>query len=168
MSESPREIQSLPISEADPDYRVFTTEFDEVVRAEELAEPAELTRLRENLDKQLEPYRGAVAKMANRLHRQLLAQQKRFWEFDREEGILDAGRLARIVANPTTPLSFKVEKEMEFRDTVVNSVAGQFRIHAWQANFDCCSLCRYTRAHARKMSGEGRNPGFHHASVERW
>ena len=106
-------------SEADPAYKVFTTQFDEIIGAEELAEPAELDRLRAYLDQQLEPLKGAVSRLANKLQRRLQAQQSRSWEFDREEGILDAGRLARVVANPTTPLSFKVEKDTEFRDTVV-------------------------------------------------
>ncbi|MCC1491577.1 cobaltochelatase subunit CobT [Cognatishimia sp. F0-27] len=108
-----------PISEADPDYAVYTQDFDEEIAAEELAEPIELERLRAYLDQQLEPLKGAVSRLANKLQRRLQAQQNRSWEFDREEGILDAGRLARVVANPTTPLSFKVEKDTEFRDTVV-------------------------------------------------
>lgn len=108
-----------PHSEADRNYRVFTTGFDEEVAAEELAEPAELERLRLYLDQQLEPLKGAVSRLANKLQRRLQAQQSRSWEFDREEGMLDAGRLARVVANPTTPLSFKVEKDTEFRDSVV-------------------------------------------------
>ncbi|MCT4683276.1 MAG: cobaltochelatase subunit CobT [Roseicyclus sp.] len=108
-----------PHSDADPGYAVFTTEHDEEIPAEELAEAQELERLRAYLDQQLEPLKGAVSRLANKLQRRLQAQQNRSWEFDREEGILDAGRLARVVANPTTPLSFKVEKDMEFRDTVV-------------------------------------------------
>ncbi|MBA48187.1 MAG: cobaltochelatase subunit CobT [Paracoccus sp.] len=108
-----------PVSEASPDYRVFSQNWDEEIRADDLADPAELERLRAYLDKQLEPLRGAVSRLANKLQRRLQAQQNRSWEFDKEEGVLDAGRLARVVANPTTPLSFKVEKDMEFRDTVV-------------------------------------------------
>jgi len=108
-----------PHSEADPNYTVFTTDFDEEIDASDLAEPAELERLRAYLDQQLEPLKGAVGRLANKLQRRLQAQQNRSWEFDREEGILDVARLARVVANPTTPLSFKVEKDMEFRDTVV-------------------------------------------------
>ncbi|MDI3336277.1 cobaltochelatase subunit CobT [Defluviimonas aestuarii] len=108
-----------PYSDADPNYTVYTTDFDEEIKAEELAEPAELERLRAYLDQQLEPLKGAVSRLANKLQRRLQAQQNRSWEFDREEGILDAGRLARVVANPTTPLSFKVEKDTEFRDTCV-------------------------------------------------
>ncbi|MEM9581150.1 MAG: cobaltochelatase subunit CobT [Pseudomonadota bacterium] len=111
--------QPQPISEADPDYTVYDTQFDEEVPAEELAEPIELERLRAYLDQQLEPLKGAVSRLANKLQRRLQAQQNRSWEFDLEEGMLDAGRLARVVANPTTPLSFKVEKDTEFRDTVV-------------------------------------------------
>ncbi|WP_170348067.1 MULTISPECIES: cobaltochelatase subunit CobT [Ruegeria] len=108
-----------PASEADPDYKVYLNTYDEEIAAEDLAEPAELERLRAYLDQQLEPLKGAVSRLANKLQRRLQAQQNRSWEFDREEGILDAGRLARVVANPTTPLSFKVEKDTEFRDTVV-------------------------------------------------
>ncbi len=117
-AESPPDIPP-PVSEASPGYKVFTQQWDEEIRAEDLADPAELERLRAYLDKQLEPLRGAVSRLANKLQRRLQAQQSRSWEFDKEEGVLDAGRLARVVANPTTPLSFKVEKEMEFRDTVV-------------------------------------------------
>ncbi len=108
-----------PISDADPDYKAYDTEFDEIIGAEDLADPAELERLRAYLDQQLEPLKGAVSRLANKLQRRLQAQQNRSWEFDLEEGILDAGRLARVVSNPTTPLSFKVEKDTEFRDTVV-------------------------------------------------
>ena len=118
--EAPREPPApQPISDADPNYRVFLTDHDEEIGAEELAEPAELERLRAYLDQQLDPLKGAVGRLANKLQRRLQAQQNRSWEFDREEGILDAGRLARVVANPTTPLSFKVEKDTEFRDTCV-------------------------------------------------
>ena len=115
----PAEQRPPQASEADPRYRVYTTRFDETVAAEDLAEEAELERLRGYLDRQLDPLKGAVNRLANRLQRRLQAQQNRAWEFDREEGMLDAGRLARVVANPTTPLSFKIEKETEFRDTVV-------------------------------------------------
>jgi cobaltochelatase CobT len=108
-----------PHSDADPNYAVYTTDFDEEIKAEDLAEPAELERLRAYLDQQLEPLKGAVSRLANKLQRRLQAQQNRSWEFDLEEGTLDAGRLARVVANPTTPLSFKQEKDTEFRDTCV-------------------------------------------------
>ena len=117
--EAPLEPPLPPASEADPGYAVYNTSFDEEIAAEDLAEPVELERLRAYLDQQLEPLKGAVGRLANKLQRRLQAQQNRSWEFDREEGILDAGRLARVVANPTTPLSFKVEKDTEFRDTVV-------------------------------------------------
>ncbi|MCU0803009.1 MAG: cobaltochelatase subunit CobT [Rhodobacteraceae bacterium] len=108
-----------PHSDADPNYAVYTTDFDEEIKAEDLAEPAELERLRAYLDQQLEPLKGAVSRLANKLQRRLQAQQNRSWLFDLEEGTLDAGRLARVVANPTTPLSFKQEKDTEFRDTCV-------------------------------------------------
>ncbi|MCG6882245.1 MAG: cobaltochelatase subunit CobT [Silicimonas sp.] len=109
----------MPISDADPNYSVYTAEFDEEISAEDLAEPEELERLRAYLDQQLDPLKGAVSRLANKLQRRLQAQQNRSWQFDLEEGTLDAGRLARIVANPTVPLAYKQEKDMEFRDTVV-------------------------------------------------
>jgi len=100
-------------------YHAFTRAFDEEVAAEELCDPEELMRLRQQLDQQLHHLQGVVAKLANRLQRRLLAQQTRAWEFDLEEGLLDVGRLARVVANPLHPLSFKRERDTEFRDTVV-------------------------------------------------
>ncbi|RJL03962.1 cobaltochelatase subunit CobT [Paracoccus aestuarii] len=117
-SDSPPDLPP-PVSDASPDYRVFAQTWDEEIRAEDLADAAELERLRAYLDKQLDPLRGAVSRLANKLQRRLQAQQNRSWEFDKEEGVLDAGRLARVVANPTMPLSFKIEKDTEFRDTVV-------------------------------------------------
>jgi cobaltochelatase CobT len=102
-----------------PDYRPFTSRFDEVVAAEELCEADELDRLRGYLDKQLSHLQGVVARLANRLQRRLMAQQNRAWEFDLEEGQLDPARLSRIIVDPMHPLSFKREKDMNFRDTVV-------------------------------------------------
>jgi cobaltochelatase CobT len=102
-----------------PDYRPFTTRFDEIIGAEELCEPEELDRLRGYLDKQLANLQGVVSRLANRLQRRLMAQQNRSWEFDLEEGVLDPARLSRVVVDPLHPLSFKIEKDMNFRDTVV-------------------------------------------------
>jgi cobaltochelatase CobT len=100
-------------------YQTFTEAFDEIVSAEDLAETEELHRLRVQLDRQLDTLQGAVAKLANRLQRRLMAQQNRSWEFDLEEGQLDTARLTRIVTDPFYPLSFKQEKDTDFRDTVV-------------------------------------------------
>jgi cobaltochelatase CobT len=100
-------------------YRAFTTQFDESTNAEDLCDPEELTRLRSLLDQQLAHLQSVIARLANRLQRRLLAKQTRAWEFDLEEGILDAARLSRIVTNPVYPLSYKREKETDFRDTVV-------------------------------------------------
>ena len=102
-----------------PDYKPFTSKFDETVGAEELCEPEELDRLRGYLDKQLSHLQGVVARLANRLQRLLLAQQNRAWEFDLEEGLLDPARLTRVIVDPMHPLSFKREKDTNFRDTVV-------------------------------------------------
>ena len=102
-----------------PDYKAFTTRFDEIVDADELCDPDELQRLREYLDKQLQNLHSVVARLANRLQRRLMAQQNRSWEFDLEEGVLDTGRLPRVIIDPQQPLSFKQEKDMAFRDTAV-------------------------------------------------
>lgn len=101
------------------DYGVFTEQFDETIAAEELCEEAELERLRAFLDKQLSHLQGVVGRLANRLQRRLMAQQNRAWEFDLEEGYLDSARLVRLVIDPMQPLSFKMERDTNFRDTVV-------------------------------------------------
>jgi cobaltochelatase CobT len=101
-------------------YHAYSTEFDEIVEAQDLCEADELGRLRGQLDQHLAPLQSIIGKLANRLQRRLLAQQSRGWEFDLEEGMLDAGRLARVVANPLHALSFKVETEADFKDTVVS------------------------------------------------
>jgi cobaltochelatase CobT len=100
-------------------YHAFTTEFDEIVSAEDLCDAEELTRLRAQLDQQLSHMQGIVSRLANRLQRRLMAKQTRSWDFDLEEGILDAARLSRVVIDPFHPLSFKQERETDFRDTVV-------------------------------------------------
>ena len=101
------------------DYKAFTTRFDEVVEAEELCDSEELGRLRSYLDQQMAGLSNVVTKLANRLQRRLMAQQARSWDFDQEEGLLDAARLARVIVNPAHSLSYKVERDTEFRDTVV-------------------------------------------------
>jgi cobaltochelatase CobT len=101
------------------DYRIWSEQFDEVVSATELCDADELVRLRGYLDQQLVHLQSAVSKLANRLQRRLMAQQNRSWDFDQDEGLLDAARLARVVVNPTQSLSYKIERDTEFRDTVV-------------------------------------------------
>ena len=100
-------------------YNVFTRNHDEVVAAENLCEPEELERLRRFLDKQLQNLHGIVARLANRLQRKLLAQQNRAWDFDLDEGVLDAARLSRVIIDPMHALSYKMERDTDFRDTVV-------------------------------------------------
>ncbi|TMJ17475.1 MAG: cobaltochelatase subunit CobT [Alphaproteobacteria bacterium] len=111
-----------PVSDLPPkfDYRVFTEQYDEEVVAAELCDEEELGRLRSYLDQQLVHLQSAVTKLANRLQRRLMAQQSRSWDFDQEEGLLDVARLARVIVNPAQSLSYKVERETEFRDTVVS------------------------------------------------
>ncbi len=114
-----RPPQPQPQERRGPDYKAYTTRFDEVIDADELCDPTELQRLREYLDKQLMNMAPVVARLANRLQRRLMAKQSRAWEFDLEEGMLDSARLPRVVIDPLQPLSFKQEKDMAFRDTVV-------------------------------------------------
>ncbi len=102
-----------------PQYAVYTTEYDEIIGAEDLCDSDELAYLRRNLDQQLSGLHGIISKLANRLQRMLMAQQRRSWDFDLEEGILDTSRLTRVVTNPLHALSFKVENDTEFKDTVV-------------------------------------------------
>tara|TARA_B000000565_G_scaffold223062_1_gene178222 strand:- start:2899 stop:4728 length:1830 start_codon:yes stop_codon:yes gene_type:complete len=106
-------------SEADPNYKVFNNIYDEEILAENLAAEEELAKLRIYLEQQLDQVKGAVSRLANKLQRRLQAQQNRTWKFDLEEGFLDASRLARIITNPTTPLTYKQESEIEFKDTIV-------------------------------------------------
>ncbi|MBX9884510.1 MAG: cobaltochelatase subunit CobT [Novosphingobium sp.] len=101
------------------EYKAYTAQFDEVVSAAELCDEEELTRLRAYLDAQLKGLQGIVTKLANRLQRRLMAQQNRSWDFDQEEGLLDAARLARVVISPGHSLSYKIERDVEFKDTIV-------------------------------------------------
>ena len=118
-SEPWRPRHSGPNEPRGPDYRAFTAKFDETIAAEDLCEPEELDRLRGYLDKQLSHLQGVVARLANRLQRRLMAQQSRAWEFDLEEGVLDPARLSRVIVDPLHALSFKHEKDTNFRDTIV-------------------------------------------------
>lgn len=102
-----------------PDYKIFSTRSDEMIEADKLCDAEELTRLRSYLDKQLNNLQGVVARLANRLQRRLLAQQNRAWDFDLEEGTLDPARLSRVILDPTSALSFMMERDTNFRDTVV-------------------------------------------------
>ena len=119
--EGEAERPNTPFSNEPPkvDYKPFTRDFDETILAEDLCDIAELDRLRSFLDKQLQPMQGVVGKLANRLQRRLLAQQNRGWDFDLEEGVLDTSRITRVITDPMQPLSFKMERETEFKDTVV-------------------------------------------------
>ena len=115
----PQPRRERPNPDSDAVYKAYTRSFDEEVDAEDLCDADELSRLRQQLDQQLQHLQGVISKLANRLQRRLLAQQTRAWEFDLDEGILDAGRLSRVVINPMLALSYKKELDTEFRDTVV-------------------------------------------------
>ncbi len=117
--EAERRDGDFPDAKARPDYDVFTRQYDEIVGAEDLCDPEELERLRGFLNAQLANMASVVSRLANRLQRKLLAQQNRSWSFDLEEGVLDAAKLTRVIVDPSAPLSFKQEKDTEFRDTVV-------------------------------------------------
>ena len=112
-------IQKMNINNIDQDYKIFTTEFDEVAKAEMLEDVKETHKLRKNLDQQLIGFQDLITKLANKLQRQLLAKQNRSWEFDLEEGLLDSSKLTRIIMDPYNSLSFKKEKDLDFKDTIV-------------------------------------------------
>ena len=112
-------IKKLNTSINDKDYKIYTSEFDEIAKAETLEDQEEIFKLRKNLDQQLINFQNLITKLANKLQRQLLAKQNRSWDFDLEEGILDSSKLTRVVIDPYNSLSFKKEKDLEFKDTVV-------------------------------------------------
>ena len=112
-------IQKKNIHNIDQDYKIFTRQFDEVAKAEILESKEEIRKLRKNLDQQLVSFQDLITKLANKLQRQLLAKQNRAWEFDLEEGSLDSAKLTRVIIDPCNSLSFKKEKELDFKDTIV-------------------------------------------------
>tara|TARA_B100000989_G_scaffold293416_1_gene270779 strand:+ start:1082 stop:2893 length:1812 start_codon:yes stop_codon:yes gene_type:complete len=115
-----RVAQKLNINKKNIEYKIFTSKFDEIAKAENLEKEEEILRLRKNLDQQLINFQDLVTKLANKLQRQLLAIQNRSWEYDLEEGLLDSSKLTRIIIDPQNSLSFKKEKDFEFKDTVVS------------------------------------------------
>jgi cobaltochelatase CobT len=128
-------------------YRAYNKAFDEVVEADDLCDADELARLRQQLDQQLSHLQGVVSKLANRLQRRLMAQQQRAWEFDLEEGLLDVARLARVVVNPMQSLSYKREREADFRDTVVTLLidnSGSMRGRPITVAAMCCDILART------------------------
>ncbi len=117
--QSSEQVAQKKIDNINLDYKIFTTQFDEVVKAENLENADEAIKLRRNLDQQLVGFQDIITKLANKLQRQLLAKQNRAWEFDLEEGLLDSSKLPRIIMDPYNSLSFKKEKDLDFKDTVV-------------------------------------------------
>ena len=112
-------LQKTNLNNIDQDYKIFTTEFDEIAKAEILEDIKETQKLRKNLDQQLVGFQDLITKLANKLQRQLLAKQNRAWEFDLEEGLLDSSKLTRIIIDPYNSLSFMKEKDLDFKDTIV-------------------------------------------------
>ena len=115
-----RIAQKLSLNKKNIEYKIFTSKFDEIAKAENLEKEEEILRLRKNLDHQLINFQDLITKLANKLQRQLLAIQNRSWEYDLEEGLLDSSKLTRIIIDPQNSLSFKKEKDFEFKDTVVS------------------------------------------------
>ena len=118
-AQNPEQIIQKNIDNINLDYKIFTTQYDEVTKAENLENIDEATKLRKTLDQQLIGFQDVITKLANKLQRQLLAKQNRSWEFDLEEGLLDSSKLPRIIMDPYNSLSFKKEKELDFKDTIV-------------------------------------------------
>ncbi|WP_145143041.1 cobaltochelatase subunit CobT [Roseomonas gilardii] len=143
----PQQRKEVPASDDASVYRAYTRKFDEEVGADDLCDPEELARLRQQLDQQLSHLQGVVSKLANRLQRRLMAQQQRAWDFDLEEGVLDVARLARVISNPTYSLSYKREREADFRDTVVTLLidnSGSMRGRPITVAAMCCDILART------------------------
>ena len=117
--QSSEQILQKNIDNLNLDYKTFTTQYDEITKAENLENADEATKLRKTLDQQLVGFQDVITKLANKLQRQLLAKQNRAWEFDLEEGLLDSSKLPRIIMDPYNSLSFKKEKDLDFKDTIV-------------------------------------------------
>ena len=117
--QSSDQVIQKKINDINLDYKIFTNEYDEVVKAENLEKSDDAIKLRKTLDHQLVSFHDLITKLANKLQRQLLAKQNRAWEFDLEEGLLDSSKLPRIIMDPYNSLSFKKEKDLDFKDTVV-------------------------------------------------
>ncbi len=159
---------NLPMSDLPPDfdYKAYTKANDEIIAAEELCDAEELTRLRAYLDQQLVPLQSAVTKLANRLQRRLMAQQNRSWDFDQEEGLLDAARLVRIVTNPSYAHELQGRARYRVPRYGRHAADRQFRIDARPADQHRRDLRRYSGAHARTLRREDRNPRLHHPRLE--
>ena len=162
----PPEPAALRSAAAASTIAIFTTRYDEVVEAPELCDEEELGRLRAYLDQQLVHLQGAVTKLANRLQRRLMAQQNRSWDFDQEEGLLDAARLARVIVNPAHSLSYKVERDTEFRDTVVTLLIDNSGSMRGRPISIAAISRRHPRPHARALRGQGRDTRLHHPRLE--
>ena len=148
----------------DFNYSSFTDKYDEIIKAEELCDAEELTRLRRMLDQQLQSLHHATSKLANRLQRRLMAKQNRTWEFDLEEGMLDAARLTQVIIDPMNPLAYKQEKEMKFRDTVVTLLidsSGSMRGRSITIAAMCADIMGRTGA----LLGAGRNSWVYYPGV---
>ena len=142
--QSTEQILKKNIDNLDLDYKIFTSQFDEIVKAENLENADEATKLRKNLDQQLIGFQDVITKLANKLQRQLLAKQNRAWEFDLEEGLLDSSKLPRIIMDPYNSLSFKKEKDLDFKDTVVTLLidnSGSMRGRPITIAAICADIC---------------------------
>ena len=162
----PQPRRERPNPSNDAIYRAYTRLHDEEIDADDLCDPDELSRLRQQLDQQLQHLQGVISKLANRLQRRLLAQQTRAWEFDLDEGLLDAGRLSRVVVNPMQALSYKRELDTEFRDTVRDAADRQLGFDARPTDYGGGDVRRHPGPHAGALRGEGGGAGLHHARLE--
>ena len=157
-----------PFSDLTPqfEYKAWTTQYDEVIAATDLCDADELVRLRSYLDQQLVHLQGVVTKLANRLQRRLMAQQNRSWDFDQEEGLLDAARLARVVVNPDPVAQLQDRARDRFPRYRRHAADRQFGIDARAADLDRGDQRRHPRAHAGAVRREDRDPRLHHARLE--
>jgi hypothetical protein len=146
--------------------KTYTTRFDEVIAATDLCDEEELTRLRAYLDNQMKGLQSVVTRLANRLQRRLMAAQNRSWDFDQEEGLLDAARLARVVIAPGHSLSYKIERDVEFKDTVVTLLIDNSGSMRGRSDLHRGDQRRHSGAHAGTLRGQDRSARLHHPRLE--
>ena len=149
-----------------PDYKAYTTRFDEIIDADELCDPEELQRLRDYLDKQLQNLHSVVARLANRLQRRLMAQQSRSWEFDLEEGVLDTARLPRVIIDSQQPSVLQAREGHGVPRHVGDAAHRQFRLDARPPDHGRGDLRRHSRPHARALRRQGGDSWLHHPRLE--
>ncbi len=166
--QSSEQIVQKNIDNINLDYKIYTTQYDEITKAEKLENQMKAAKLRRSLDQQLVGFQDVITKLANKLQRQLLAKQNRAWDFDLEEGLLDSSKLPRIIMDPYNSLSFKKEKDLDFKDTIVTLLidnSGSMRGRPITIAAICADILSRT---LERCSVKVEILGFYDKKLERW